>query len=219
MKPGLLVIGLTGGIAMGKSRVARLLAGFGVSVFDADRAVHALLGPRSPVAGAVEAAFPGTGDGRGGIDRRALGARVFGDAPALRRLEAILHPAVRCAERRFLGRLARQRFAMAALDIPLLLETGAESLCDCVVVVDAGPRLQKDRALARPGMSRARLAAILAQQMPGPEKRKRADFVLRSGYDRGASAAAVARLLDRLDRWPRRAWPSAWSGSGASGPG
>ena len=213
MSPGLLVIGLTGSIAMGKSRVARLLGGFGVPVFDADVAVHALLRAASPVVGAVEAAFPGVGDGAGGIDRRALGARVFGDRPALRRLEAILHPAVRCAERRFLGRLARQRFAMAALDIPLLLETRGERLCDCVVVVDAGPHLQADRALARPGMSRARLEAIRAQQMPGWEKRKRADFVLRSGYDRGASAAAVAALLDRLDRWPRRAWPAAWHGA------
>ncbi|MCB1991252.1 MAG: dephospho-CoA kinase [Geminicoccaceae bacterium] len=209
-----LVIGLTGGIAMGKSRVARLLQGFGVPVFDADAAVHALLRAGSPVVGAVEAAFPGVGDDAGGIDRKALGARVFGDLPALRRLEAILHPAVRAAERRFLGRLARQRFAMAALDIPLLLETGAERLCDCVVVVDAGPELQAARALARPWMSRARLAAIRAQQMPSAEKQKRADFVLRSGYDRGASAAAVAALLDRLETWPRRAWPARWKGAG-----
>ncbi len=206
----LLVIGLTGGIATGKSRAARLFLGFGVPVFDADAAVHALFAVGSPMVAEVESAFPGTVDATGSIDRRALGGRVFGDPVALRRLEAIVHPVVRAAERRFLQHVARHGFAMAVLDVPLLFETGGERLVDCVVAVDVRPELQAARALRRPGMTQARLAAIRRQQLPGAEKRRRADFVLPAGYDRGASAAGVRRILGRLDRWPRRAWPAAW---------
>lgn len=206
----LLVIGLTGGIASGKSRAARLFEGYGVPVFDADACVHRLFTAESPMVEAVEAAFPGTRDARGGIDRKALGARVLGDGAGLRRLEAIVHPAVREAERRFLGRLQRAGFAMAVLDVPLLLETGAERLVDAVVVVDVRPELQAGRALRRPGMTAARLAAIRAEQISGPARRRQADFILPAGYDRGASAAAVAAILERLDGWPRQAWPYSW---------
>ena len=206
----LLVIGLTGGIATGKSRAARLFRGFGVPVFDADAAVHALFAAGSPLVVAVEAAFPGTRDASGAIDRRALGGQVLDDPAALRRLEAIVHPAVRAAERRFLQRLARYGFAMAVLDVPLLLETGAERLVDCVVVVDVRPDIQTARAMSRPGMTAAKLAAIRRQQLAGTEKRRRADFVLPAGSDRGASVAGVAAILDRLDDWPRQAWPEAW---------
>jgi len=205
-----LVIGLTGGIASGKSRAARLFQGFGVPVFDADACVHRLFAAGSPMVGAVEAAFPGTCDATGAIDRKALGAMVFGDAAALRRLEEIVHPAVREAERQFLGRVARAGFAMALLDVPLLLETGAERLVDAVVVVDVRPELQAERALKRPGMTAARLTAIRGQQLPGFARRRRADFILPAGYDRGASARAVAGILRALDPWPRRAWPAAW---------
>lgn len=206
----LLVIGLTGGIATGKSRADRLFRGFGVPVFDADAAVHALFTAGSPMVDEVEAAFPGTRDASGAIDRRVLGGRVFDDPAALGRLEAIVHPAVRAAERRFLQRLARYGFPMAVLDVPLLFETGAERLVDCVVVVDVRPEIQALRAMSRPGMTAAKLAAIRRQQLPGPEKRRRADFVLAAGHDRGASAAGVEAILDRLDDWPRRAWPQAW---------
>ncbi len=206
----LLVIGLTGGIATGKSRAARLFRGFGVPVFDADAAVHALFAPGSPMVDEIAAAFPGTRDETGAIDRKALGGRVFADPAALRRLEGIVHPAVRQAERRFLQRLARYRFEMAVLDVPLLLETGAERLVDCVVVVEVRSEIQATRALRRPGMTAEKLAAIRRQQLPGAEKRRRADFVLPAGYDRGASACGIAAILGRLDRWPRRAWPDAW---------
>lgn len=206
----LLVIGLTGGIATGKSRAARLFAGFGVPVFDADAAVHALMAPGGALVAGIEATFPGVLGETGGIDRQALGARVFGDVAALRRLEAIVHPAVRAAEQRFLGRLARGGFRMGLLDIPLLLETGGEALVDCVVTVDVRPDIQAERALRRPGMTKERLDAIRRQQSPGHVKRRKADFVLMAGYDRGASAAGIARILAALDNWPRRAWPNAW---------
>ncbi len=206
----LLVIGLTGGIATGKSRAARLFRGFGVPVFDADAAVHALFAAESPMVEAVEAAFPGTRAADGAVDRRALGARVFGDRQALRRLEGIVHPAVRSAERAFLGMVARHGFAKAVLDVPLLLETRGDRLVDCVVVVQVRHEIQAMRALARPGMTAGKLTAIRREQMPGPEKCRRADFVLPAGYDRGASARGVAAILERLDAWPRRAWPGAW---------
>ncbi len=155
-------------------------------------------------------AFPGVGDEAGGIDRRRLGAEVMGEEPALRRLEAIVHPLVRAAERRFLERQCRDRRPLVVLDIPLLLETGGERRVDRVAVVSAPAALQRDRALRRPGMTPARLSAILAKQMPDARKRRRADFVIPSGYDRGASAAAVAGLIQRLSGEPGRAWPGLW---------
>ncbi len=206
----MLLLGLTGSIAMGKSHVVRLFRAYGVPVFDADAAVHALFRPGGAAVAPVLEAFPGVGDEAGGIDRRRLGAEVMGEEPALRRLEAIVHPLVRAAERSFLERQCRDGRSLVVLDIPLLLETKGERRVDRVAVVSAPAALQRDRALRRPGMTPPRLSAILAKQMPDAKKRRRADFVIPSGYDRGASAAAVAGLIQRLSGEPGRAWPDLW---------
>jgi len=206
----MLVLGLTGGIAMGKSHAARLFRAHGVPVFDSDAAVHRLLQPGGAAVASVIAAFPGTLDGRGGIDRKALGARVFGDAQALVRLEKILHPLVRQAQARFLARFTRQGAPLAVLDVPLLLETSGERRVDRVVVVSAPRLIQRLRALRRPGMTPERLAGILTKQMPDGHKVRRADALVRSGCDRGTTAAAVRGLvLDATMRRPR-AWPDRW---------
>jgi len=171
----MIVVGLTGSIAMGKSTLAQMFRELGAPVFDADAAVHEIY--RGELARAIEAAFPGVvvdGD----VDRARLGAAVVGDAAALKRLEAIVHPAVAARRTEFLrnSRLAGARAAI--LDIPLLFETGGERFVDVVVTVSAGQALQRVRALARPGANPERFEALLARQMPDVEKRRRAHFVI-----------------------------------------
>jgi len=198
-------LGLTGSIAMGKSNAAKTLRRLGVPVFDADAVVHRLLGPGGAAVAEVEAAFPGVRDAAG-IDRRRLGQRVFGDPPALRRLEAIIHPMVRDAERRFVALARARRAPLVVLDIPLLFETGGIGRCDYVLVVSAPPRLQRERALRRSGMSESRFAEIRNAQMPDAEKRRRADFVVATALGRNVTLKrlqAVLRTL-RQDVPPRR---------------
>jgi dephospho-CoA kinase len=207
------VVGLTGSIAMGKSTAAEAFRGFGVPVFDADAAVHGLLGARGAAVGPVLAAFPGCG-AEGGIDRGALGRQVFGDPAALRRLEAILHPLVREAEGGFLGRAARARLPLAVLDIPLLLETGGERRVDLVAVVSAPPWVQARRVLGRPGMDTARLDAIRARQMPDALKRRRADVVIPTGIERRHALAAIRAVVRDCSGRQGRVWPELWQRRG-----
>ena len=204
------IIGLTGGIAMGKSHVARIFGRFGVPVFDADAAVHALFRERGGLPLSIDARFPGVLDARGAVDRSALGQRVLGDDQALADLEGLVHPAVGEAQRRFLNLAARAGEDAVVLDIPLLLETGGDGHCDLVIVVEANSVLQRARALARPGMTEAKLAAITKKQMPAHEKRRRADVIIPSGYDRGATVQAVARVLETLPGLEARAWNARW---------
>jgi dephospho-CoA kinase len=180
------VLGLTGSVGMGKSTAAAMLRRMRVPVYDADRAVHRFLAPGGAAVSAVAAGFPGVTAG-GGIDRAALGARVFGDRVALRRLEAILHPLVGLDERRFVARARARRRRLVVLDVPLLFETHGERRCDAVVVVWAPAFLQRARVLARPGMTAARLAFIRAQQTSDADKRRRADILVPSGLGRAVT--------------------------------
>jgi dephospho-CoA kinase len=205
-----IVLGLTGSIAMGKSRAAAMFGLCGVPVFDADAVVHGLTAPGGVAVRAVAAAFPGSLDARGGIDRQSLGRLVFGDPEALRRLEAILHPMVRAAEGQFLRRCCRAGQRLAVLDIPLLLETGGEARVDRVVVVSASPLLQRQRALRRPGMTDVKLAQIRAKQVPDATKRRRADYVIPSGQDRGLLVATVRRIIAEARDLPPGVWPGRW---------
>lgn len=195
----MLVLGLTGSIAMGKSTTAGLFRAAGVPVHDADAAVHALYG--AAAVAPVEAAFPGVAvDGR--IDRERLAARVVGDPAALTRLEAIVHPLVRAAEADFLARAAAAGARRVVLDVPLLLETGGAARVDAIVVVTAPAKVQRERALTRPGMTEARLAAILARQMPDAEKRRRAHFLIDTSLGLEAAREAVAEILRAVAAMP-----------------
>jgi dephospho-CoA kinase len=195
------VIGLTGGIGMGKSAAAAALRRLGLPVFDADAAVHRLQAPGGAALPAIARAFPGTV--RDGIlDRAALRAAVLGEPAALRRLEAILHPMVRAAERRFLARARAQGHRLAVLDIPLLFETGGEDRADIVVVVSAPAAVQRQRVRAR-GRSDSQIDAILARQMPDAEKRRRADHVVRTGLSRHHSQLHLRRLVRA---WRQQGW-------------
>jgi dephospho-CoA kinase len=193
-------LGLTGSIGMGKSTTAGLFRLLGVPVYDADRAVHRLLAPGGAGVSPILAAFPDAGDSAGGIDRQALGGLVFAHPAALYRLEAILHPLVRHAESRFLAAALRRRLPLVVLDVPLLFETGGERRCDAVAVVSAPYFLQRQRVLARPGMTDATLAGILARQTPDQVKRRRADAVIRTGIGRRPALRQILSLLNRLRR-------------------
>lgn len=190
---------------MGKTTAANTLRRLGLPLFDADAAVHEMLAPGGAAVTAVETAFPGVRDQAGGIDRGALGRRVFGDAEALRRLERILHPIVREWEHRFLRQARARRDQIAVLDIPLLYETGRQRLCDAVIVVSAPAWLQRQRVMRRPGMTDSRFRAILASQLPDREKRRRADFIVPTGQGRGITLRRLQRVLRVLrQRVPRR---------------
>lgn len=185
-------IGLTGSIGMGKSTVAAMFAREGVPVFDADAAVHALQGPGGAVVAAIEAAFPGS-TGPGGVDRAKLGAAVLDDDAAMKRLEAIVHPAVAAERTRFLSRHADA--PMVVFDIPLLFETGGEKAVDSIVVVSAPADIQRARVLARPGMTAEKFAAILARQLPDADKVARADHVIPTGGSFAETLAAVRAVI------------------------
>jgi dephospho-CoA kinase len=204
------VLGLTGSIGMGKSTASAGFRCFGVPVFDSDAAVHALFAPGGAAVAAVAAAFPGCRDAGGGIDRAALGRNVFDRPAALARLEAIVHPLVRAAQRRFLARCCAAGRRLVVLDIPLLYETGGERLVDAVVVVSARPSLQAQRVLRRPGMSAKRLDAILRRQLPDAQKRRRADFVVRTDLDHRRAKVQLASVIDAARARPARAWPRRW---------
>src|SRR3954447_7307593 len=183
---------------MGKSTAAGMLRRLGVRLFDADADVHRLLGPGGAAVAAVENLFPGVRDETGAIDRRRLGQRVFGDPAALRRLEAILHPMVRQAEKRFVAQARVRRESLVVLDIPLLYETGAPDRVDYVLVVSAPARVQRERVMRRPGITERRFAIILKAQMRDQEKRRRAYFVVPTGLGRGLTFRRLRRVVAGL---------------------
>jgi dephospho-CoA kinase len=195
------ILGLTGSLGMGKSTTARFFAEEGVPVHDADAVVHRLYDGEA--AAAIEAGFPGTTVG-GKVDRDKLAARVLGDAAALKRLEAIVHPLVQEAERRLLAEAQARGEKVAVLDIPLLFETGGQDRVDAVVVVSAPPEVQRLRALERPGMTVDKLDAILAKQMPDHEKQRRADFVVDTSRGFEAARDQVRAILDAVATMPKR---------------
>ncbi len=181
---------------MGKSATAAMFKALGVPVHDADAAVHALYGPGGAAAEAIGREFPGTLDAAGGVDRTALREAVLGAPERLARLEALVHPLVRAAADAFLSQHADA--PLVVLDIPLLYETGGETRCDAVAVVSAPPDVQRARVLARPGMTKAAFAAILAKQMPDAEKRARADTVIDTSRGFPATEAEVGRIVAAL---------------------
>jgi dephospho-CoA kinase len=195
------VLGLTGSLGMGKSTTAKFFAEEGVPLHDADVVVHQLYeGEATPL---IEAAFPGTTIG-GTVDRDKLAKKVLGNAAAIKKLEAIIHPLVGRAEARFLEEAARKCAAVVVLDIPLLYETGAERRCDAVVVVSAPAEVQRTRAFERPGMTEEKFEAILATQMPDAEKRAQADFVVDTSKGFDPVRAQVREILARVATMPKR---------------
>ncbi|MYL96626.1 dephospho-CoA kinase [Novosphingobium sp. FGD1] len=191
------ILGLTGSIGMGKSTVAAMLRDMGVPVFDADAAVHELQGPRGALVPSIEAAFPGT-TGPDGVDRARLGAAVFADKAALERLERIVHPAVAAMRGDFLRDNAGA--PLVVFDIPLLYEKGGDKGLDAVAVVSAPAEQQRERVLARPGMTAEKFDRILALQVPDAQKRARADHVIDTGVSLEGTREQVAGIVRALTR-------------------
>ena len=151
----------------------------------------------------IEAAFPGT-TGEQGVDRAKLAQAVLGDAAALARLEAIVHPLVRREELRFLEAARKAGARVAVLDIPLLFETGGDRRVDAVVVVSAPAEMQRARVFERPGMTEEKFRALLAKQMPDEEKRRRADFVVDTSQGHDYARAQVHAILRKAETLPIR---------------
>ncbi len=193
----MIVLGLTGSIAMGKSTAAAMFRRLRVPVYDADRAVHRLLDRGGAAIPAIDRLFPGVVVA-GRVDRPALGARVFKDRDALHRLEAVLHPLVREAREQFLALERRRGTGLVVLDIPLLYETGYERSCDAVAVVSAPTFVQMQRLRQRPHLDAQRIDAILARQIPDGEKRRRAHFVIPSGLGRALTWRTITRIVSTL---------------------
>jgi dephospho-CoA kinase len=204
----MLIIGLTGSIGMGKSAAADHFRRRGIAVCDADAEVHKLYaGTAAPL---IEEAFPGTTDAAG-VDRAKLAAALLKDPSAFKRLEAIVHPLVREAERAFLAAEKARGAKMVVLEIPLLLETGGERNVDAVVVVSAPAGVQRERVLRRPGMTAEKLAQILSRQMSDEEKRQRAHFVVDTGRTLDETYAQIDVVIEALKAHAPSAYERAWT--------
>ena len=193
----MIILGLTGGIGMGKSTAAAAFRRARIPVFDADAEVHRMQARGGRAIRAIGAAFPGTvRDGE--VDRAALRQAVLGEPRALAKLEGILHPMVREQEHAFVARARRRGARAVVLDIPLLLETGGDRRVDRIVVVSAPRDVQMHRIRARRRMSNTDIDAVIARQMPDAEKRRRADVVIPTGLSRHASLKAIHRLITEV---------------------
>ena len=188
-------LGLTGSIGMGKSTVAKMFADEGVPVFDADAVVHKLQGPAGALVAEIEAHFPGT-TGPAGVNRTALAEAVLGESGKLRQLEALIHPAVARERERFLQE--NREAPLVLLDIPLLFEKGGWDQVDRIAVVSAPAEVQRERVLARPGMTAERFERILSLQLPDAEKRARADYVIPTDVDLATTRTSVRAIIAGL---------------------
>lgn len=195
------ILGLTGSIGMGKSTTAKMFEEAGVPVYDADAMVHRLY--EGEAVAAIEAAFPGT-TVNGKVDRTLLSPRVVHDAEAMKRLERIVHPMLRAHHQKFLDDAEKSGAPVAVVDIPLLYETGGESRVDAVVVVTTVSEVQRERILAREGMTPEKLDAILAKQLPDAEKRRRADFVVDTSHGLDPVRIRIREILDQVVKLPIR---------------
>ena len=185
-------IGLTGSIGMGKTTTGKMFIERGCPLHDADATVHRLYAGRA--APLIEAEFPGT-TGPDGVDRNALSKHVIGKPNAMKRLEAIIHPLVREEEQAFFKEAESQAAQIVVLDIPLLFEIKAQDRVDVIVVVSASEDIQRERVLARPGMSVEKFEAIKARQLPDAEKRAGADYVVDTGMGLEAAEEQVDAIL------------------------
>ena len=193
----MVIIGLTGSIAMGKSETARMFRENGIPVFDADQTVHELYREGGKAVEPVGRLFP-EAIKEGAVDRAALSGLVLGDKSTLVKLEAIVHPLVQEERQSFLDSARNEGNDIAVLDIPLLFETGGSELVDHIVVVSAPAELQKKRALERPGMTLEKFEQILAKQVPDRTKREKADFIVDSSKGLAAANEQVRDIITQL---------------------
>ena len=204
----MLIIGLTGSIGMGKSTAAARFRAKGIAVSDADALVHELY--RGSAVRAIEAAFPGTTTA-GKVDRRKLSAALLAEAGGFQKLEQIVHPMVRAAQKEFLRAEFERGSAIAVLEIPLLFEGKANHLVDVTIVVSAPAEVQTQRVLERPGMTEEKFAGLLARQMPDAEKRRLADFIVDTSGTIEQSGQQIDRILVQLHDRTGLAYARNWA--------
>ncbi len=195
---------------MGKSTAANDFRSLGIAVHDADASVHKVMAPKGPAYTEIANAFPEAMD-QTGINRRKLGDLVFANKDALTRLEGILHPLVRQEKRRFLSLAARRHDKLVVLDVPLLFETQGEASCDFVCVVTAPDFVQRARVLRRAGMTEEKFNQIVKKQVPDAVKRRKADFIIRTGLGRLESRRTIRHIVDivrckKPRHWPLKRW-------------
>lgn len=192
-------VALTGSIAMGKSTVSQMFRDEGIPVFDADAAVHNLYARGGRAVNAIAEQFPeAIVDGM--VDRTILSRLVLNSPDAIRQLESIVHPLVHQEQARFIQEAARTRTPIVVLDIPLLFEGNRSREFDAIIVVSAPPAAQRERALARPGMTEEKFEAIVARQVTDEEKRSRADFVISTGVSLDETRLAVKKVIGELGK-------------------
>ena len=194
----MIIIGLTGSIGMGKSTTAAMFADAGAAVFDADQAVQDLYAPGGGAIEPLEAAFPGVASAEHGVDKAALSTILQADPARFAELEAIVHPLVGQVRAAFFEQAKADGVEIVVLDVPLLFETGGDQHVDKIVVVSASAETQRERVLARPGMSVEKFEAILAQQMPDAQKRARADYVIETDHGLDAAREQVRDVVSDL---------------------
>jgi dephospho-CoA kinase len=193
------LIGLTGGIGSGKSTVGRMIAALGVPVLDADQIAREIVAPGQPAHAEIAAAFPEVMVGAPPtIDRKRLAARVFTDATARKRLEAITHPRIQARAQQLAEGLEAAGHRLAFYEASLLVETGRHADFDGLVVVSASEPTQIERAMRRDGANRADVLARLQAQLPLAEKRRVATAVIDNDGDLAATGAAVEALVRSL---------------------
>jgi dephospho-CoA kinase len=193
----MIVLGLTGSVGMGKSTTARLFAEEGAVIWDADAAVHRLYASGGGAVDPVSALLPDVVRD-GAVDRERLRAAVTDDPALLARLEAAVHPLVQADREAFLDTAAQKGIAVAVCDIPLLFETGDPADFDAVIVVSAPAEVQRQRVMARPGMTAPAFQRILSRQMPDAGKRARADYVIDTSLGIEAARQQVRAVLAEL---------------------
>ncbi|MBL1404507.1 MAG: dephospho-CoA kinase [Hyphomicrobiales bacterium] len=193
----MIIIGLTGSIGMGKTTTAKMFADEGIPVQDADKVVHDLYCGKAVAV--IEAAFPNTTKDNK-VDRVALGKIVVGNSDAMKKLETLIHPLVKKERDVFLKTAQKNDIKIVLLDIPLLFETGMDKLCDTIIVVTATPEEQKNRVLARDGMSEAKFKKILASQMPDVNKRELADYIIDTSKGIKEAKLQVLRIIEKISQ-------------------
>lgn len=193
----MIIIGLTGGIASGKSTTAAMFRELDIPVHDADAAVHEMMAPEGAAVEKVVEAFGSQVLAQdGSIDRQRLGGEVFAAPDRRKTLESIIHPLVATSRDSFLAASRKDGAPLIVLDIPLLFETGGEAFCDFVILCSVDGDIQKRRALLRNGMTEAKLDAILQSQMPLAIKRAKADAVIETDHGTDAARQALLAILN-----------------------
>lgn len=192
------IIGLTGGIACGKSTIAKMFASRGIHIFNADHYVHTLISPGGQAVADIADIFPDVVDEQGGVNRGKLGEIVFNDEPSLAKLEAILHPLVRQGEEVFIREEREEYCAISVLEVPLLYETRADASCDMTIVADCGEDIQRQRAMQRPGMSAEKFEHIISRQLPRAVRNEKANLVIDTEAGEEHTQTLVNELIDTL---------------------